>query len=135
MYSIINSSYLTLGWFSGGRNHIFDFLIIVLEGIQRIDNANGKRASDQWIISLYRSLNRIILFGLSEIDQMQIDASVTDEILDKMIYHQKVIFSPYNTDIDFLKCLCYHLYKCLLYDDQEIKTTSTNVSFIVYFIN
>jgi hypothetical protein len=61
-------------------------------------------------------------------DKMPIDA---DEILDKMIYHQKVIFSQYNTDIEFLKCLCYHLYKCLLYDNQEIKAISTNVSFII----
>jgi hypothetical protein len=61
-------------------------------------------------------------------DKMPIDA---DEILDKMIYHQKVIFSQYNTDIEFLKCLCYHLYKCLLYDNLEIKNISTNVSFTI----
>ena len=85
-----------------GRKQVFDFLAVVLEGIQRIDNtnnANGKRASDQSITTLYRSLNRIILFGLSEMDKMPDDA---DEILDRMIYHQKVIFSQYNTDIDFL---------------------------------
>ena len=116
-----------------GRNQIFDFLTIVLEGIQRIDDTSGKRSSDQWITSLYRTLNRIILFGLSETDQMSVDASVIDDILDKIIYHQKVIFSPYNTDIDFLKCLCHHLYKCLLHNNQEIRTTSTNVSFLVYF--
>ncbi|CAB4400230.1 unnamed protein product [Rhizophagus irregularis] len=132
MANIARFSQLTVdalyqGWFSDGRKQIFDFLTVVLEGIQRIDNANnanGKRASDQWIVSLYRSLNRTILFGLSEMDKMPIDA---DEILDKMIYHQKVIFSQYNTDIEFLKCLCYHLYKCLLYDNQEIKAISTNI--------
>ncbi|CAI2171444.1 16368_t:CDS:10 [Funneliformis geosporum] len=126
-FSQIAVDALYQGWFLDGRNQMFGFLTIVLEGIQHTDDAIGKRSSDQCINSLYRSLNRIILFGLSEIDQMSIDASIIDEILDKIIYHQKVIFSPYNTDIDFLKCLCYHLYKCLLYDNQEIRTTSTNI--------
>ncbi|CAG8462143.1 12484_t:CDS:10 [Funneliformis caledonium] len=126
-FSQIAVDALYQGWFLDGRNQMFDFLTIVLEGIQHTDDASGKRSSDQWINSLYRSLNRIILFGLSETDQISIDASIIDEILDKIIYHQKVIFSPYNIDIDFLKCLCYHLYKCLLYDNQEIKSTSTNI--------
>lgn len=108
---------------------MYEFITIVLEGIQRIDDSNGKRTSDQWSNTLYRSLDRIILFKLSEIDPASTEASVIIEILEKLIYHQKVIFSPLNTDLDFLKCLCYHLYKFLLNDHQEVKTNSTSVSF------
>ncbi|CAG8477297.1 10337_t:CDS:10, partial [Diversispora eburnea] len=115
------------GWFLDGCNQMYDFITIVLEGIQRIDEPIGKRFNDQWISILYRSLDRIILFKLSEIDQTSTKTSVIIEILEKLIYHQKVIFSPFNTDPDFLKCLCYHLYKFLLYDHQEVKTNSTSI--------
>ncbi|CAG8480599.1 18870_t:CDS:10, partial [Gigaspora margarita] len=112
------------GWFLNGRSQMYDFITTILE---RIDDSNGKRTNDQWIAALYRSLDRIILFKLLEIENSSSDTSVITEMLEKLIYHQRVIFSPYNTDVDFLRCLCYHLYKYLIYDHQDVKTNSTNV--------
>ncbi|CAG8446303.1 7064_t:CDS:10 [Dentiscutata erythropus] len=112
------------GWFLNGRDQMYEFITAILE---RMDDTNGKRANDQWIAALYRSLDRIILFKFSEIENTSIDTTIITEMLEKLIYHQRVIFSPYNTDVDFLRCLCYHLYKFLIYDLQDVKTNSTNV--------
>ncbi|CAG8445955.1 14997_t:CDS:10 [Cetraspora pellucida] len=112
------------GWFSSGRDQMYEFITAILE---RIDETNGKRVNDQWIAALYRSLDRMILFKLSEIENTSADASIITEVLEKLIYNQRVILSPYNTDVDFLRCLCYHLYKFLIYDSQDVKTNSTNV--------
>ena len=99
-----------------GRNQIYDLITIVLEGVQHIEDNNGRRANDSWISSLYRSLNRLILFKLSQLDQTSNDGGIINELLEKFIYNQKIIFGPYNPDVDFLKCLCYYLYKFLFFE-------------------
>ncbi|CAG8523942.1 7035_t:CDS:10, partial [Paraglomus brasilianum] len=116
------------GWFVNGRNQILDFITIVLENIQRLDDASGRvRVNDTTITAIYRSLNRVVLFRMAGIDNASGDSMHINDLLEKIMYHQKVIFSHHNTDIDFLKSICYHLYKCLLHEDQNVKRTSMSV--------
>ncbi|CAG8486905.1 4172_t:CDS:10 [Ambispora leptoticha] len=116
------------GWFLNGRNQLYELITIVLEATQRQEEANGKqRASDSTMNTLYRSLNRIIVFKLHEISQISPEVSMIIEMLTQLIYHQKIIFGQYNTDIDFLRCLCYHLYKFLLYENQDVKKSSMSI--------
>ncbi|CAJ0639828.1 8424_t:CDS:10 [Entrophospora sp. SA101] len=87
------------GWFLNGRNQVYDVITIVLEGIQQNEDTNGRRINDPCISSLYRSLNRLILFKLSELDQTSNDGNIINEMLEKLIYNQKIIFGPYNPDV------------------------------------
>ena len=85
--------------------------------------------NDTTITAIYRSLNRVVLFRMAGIDNASGDSMHINDLLEKIMYHQKMIFSHHNTDIDFLKSICYHLYKCLLHEDQNVKRTSMSVSF------
>ncbi|KAG9303640.1 hypothetical protein G9A89_018537 [Geosiphon pyriformis] len=116
------------GWFLNGRNQLYELITIVLEATQRDDEASGKqRANDSSLATLYRSLDRIIIFKLFEINQISAEVSMIVEMLNQLIYHQKIILSLYNNDTDFFRCLCYHLYKFLLNENSEVKKSSMSI--------
>ena len=67
-------------------------------------------ASGISVDSMYKSLNRVVLFQLSrKVDSVSGQTQVLDA-LHKLTGHRGLVFNPANNDPEFLACLCY----CLL---------------------
>ncbi|KAI7902410.1 uncharacterized protein BX663DRAFT_435357 [Cokeromyces recurvatus] len=107
----------------GGAEQTYDLLATILETLY-IDNQYG--TNDASVITLYRSFNRMIQVKMSDLIEYN-DTSKTAAFLDHCVHYQKIILSIKNTDIEFFKCFCYHLYRFLLSDDELIKDSAVNI--------
>jgi hypothetical protein len=70
--------------------------------------------------ALFKSLNRTILLMLKSSEQL-IDG------LNKLLYHQRVVLSPLNTDTEFFFSFSQLTYRMMLHDNEELKLTVMNV--------
>jgi hypothetical protein len=113
------------GRFKGGTEQTYDLLATVLEIILAGD---PPRALDSSIALIYGSLNRMILVKIANLEQDEGDAQKLIAFLDYCIHHQKVILSEKNSDVEFLKCFCYHLYGCLTSNNESVQESAVNVS-------
>ncbi|KAI9318572.1 hypothetical protein BX666DRAFT_1855381 [Dichotomocladium elegans] len=114
------------GRFTNGAEQTYDLLASVIECIHSSSISGRYKANNQIVVSLYRSFNRMILLKMSDLEQANMPIDPTVAFLDYCIHHQKLILSSKNTDMDFLRCFCYHLYRFLLVDDTTIKTDAAN---------
>lgn len=114
----------------GGAEQTYDLLATLLE-ILHTDEFNGRYGiHDNSVSTLYRAFNRMILVKISDLEHGELDALKTVAFLEYCIHHQKIILSPKNNDMDFLRCFCYHLYRYLLSNDEKIRDAAANVSFL-----
>lgn len=112
----------------GGAEQTYDLLATLLE-ILHMDEFNSRYGTnDASIHTIYRAFNRMILVKISDLEHGELDALKTVAFLDYCIHHQKIILSAKNSDIEFLKCYCYHLYRYLLSSDDRVKDSAANVS-------
>ncbi|KAI8085818.1 uncharacterized protein B0P05DRAFT_466121 [Gilbertella persicaria] len=111
----------------GGAEQTYDLLATLLELLHSDEVVNRYTASDASVITLYRAFNRMILVKISDLEQGDQDASKTVAFLDYCIHHQKIILSPKNADMEFLRCFCYHLYRYLLVNDERIRDAAANM--------
>jgi hypothetical protein len=111
----------------GGAEQTYDLLATILE-ILHSDYLSRSSSTDQAVSLIYRSFNRMILVKISNLENDEVDKSKVVAFLDYCIYHQKIILSPKNNDVDFLRCFCYHLYRYLLSNDENVKESAANVS-------
>ncbi|KAG1351442.1 hypothetical protein G6F62_002976 [Rhizopus arrhizus] len=108
----------------GGTEQTYDLLATILEMLQ-FEEYNYN-ANDSLMIGFYRSFNRMILARVSELEYGDDSTKITT-FLDYCIHHQKVILSAKNTDMEFLKCFCYHLYYYLQSSDSQIKDAAASI--------
>ena len=81
----------------------------IFEFIVKIINQAKKRGSTTFFDSLFRSLNRTVLFELSrKIDSIG-DQMIALDALHRLANHRQLIFSDSNQDAEFFGCLCYCL--------------------------
>ncbi|CAF4232817.1 unnamed protein product, partial [Rotaria sp. Silwood2] len=99
--------------------HIFEFVIKVI-------NQAKKRGTNTFMESLFRSLNRTILFELSrKIDSFG-DQMTALDALHRLANNRQLIFSDSNQDAEFFGCLCYCL--IILIDETGTKQFSDDSS-------
>ncbi|CAF0758317.1 unnamed protein product [Rotaria sordida] len=99
--------------------HIFEFII-------KIINQAKKRGTNTFMDSLFRSLNRTILFELSrKIDSFG-DQMTALDALHRLANNRQLIFSDSNQDVEFFGCLCYCL--IILIDETGTKQFSDDSS-------
>ncbi|KAI7889530.1 uncharacterized protein EV154DRAFT_423692 [Mucor mucedo] len=111
----------------GGAEQTYDLLATLLE-ILHTDEFNGRYGiHDNSVSTLYRAFNRMILVKISDLEHGELDALKTVAFLEYCIHHQKIILSPKNNDMDFLRCFCYHLYRYLLSNDEKIRDAAANM--------
>ena len=117
------------GWFLGGAEPLLDFVGTILEYLQRPDVAKQKsvRLCSQSLASLRSTVGRLVLFRLSEIDDMAIDEKQALTFLNKIMYWQAIILSPENTEGEFTRLICYLLYSRLIDDRQSIRLAAADV--------
>ncbi|KAK5575935.1 hypothetical protein RB653_007070 [Dictyostelium firmibasis] len=88
---------------------IFLFIVKILEKLEA-DRAGLQRT----VQSLYKSLNRIILFLINHTTDTDLSF-----VANHIINHQRIIFSENNLDSDFMNAFCYPSYKLLISDQHE----------------
>ncbi|RCI07112.1 hypothetical protein CU098_000831 [Rhizopus stolonifer] len=108
----------------GGTEQTYDLLATLLEILQ-FDEYNYN-ANDSLLNGLYRPFNRMILTRISDLEYGG-DSTKVAAFLDYCIHHQKVILSTKNTDVEFLKCFCYHLYYYLQSNDRQVKDSAASI--------
>ncbi|CAF4901450.1 unnamed protein product, partial [Rotaria sp. Silwood1] len=99
--------------------YIFEFII-------KIINQAKKRGSNTFMDSLFRSLNRTILFELSRKTDSFGDQMTALDALHRLANNRQLIFSDSNQDIEFFGCLCYCL--IILIDETGTKQFSDGSS-------
>ncbi|KAI9273685.1 hypothetical protein BY458DRAFT_434908 [Sporodiniella umbellata] len=110
----------------GGIEQTYNLVTTLLEYLSSEEHAHRYRSNDSAITSLYQSLNRVILVQMSILDPND-KPTKTTAFLNYCIHHQKVILSEKNTDGEFLRCLCYHMYCYLQSTDEKVKEAVTQL--------
>ncbi|KAL0082183.1 hypothetical protein F4703DRAFT_1739478 [Phycomyces blakesleeanus] len=122
----IASDAVLQGRFMNGAEQTYDLLASVLESLNTNNTSSRYGPSENTITMLYRAFNRMILLKISELEQGVIDSEQISAFLGYCIHHQKIILSPKNTDMEFLRCLCYHLYQFLMMHDDNVRADAAN---------
>ncbi|ORZ26124.1 hypothetical protein BCR42DRAFT_315828 [Absidia repens] len=120
------------GRFIDGAEQTYDLLATILETLYSMDTGGGglvgrRGLSDQTISTLYKAFNRMVLLKISDLEQGGMEVGQIVAFLNYCIHHQKIILSTRNTDQEFLRCFCYHLYQFLSSPDDTIKMDALNV--------
>jgi hypothetical protein len=103
----------------------YDLLATILELYQ--SEAEGK-VNKTAVLALFKAFNRMILLRISDLDSGKASPKQIVDFLNHCIHHQKILFNASNTDMDFLRCLCYHLYIFMQIREPTVQATTMNVS-------
>lgn len=116
------------GWFISGAETVLDFLANILEYLQlpHIQKVKSIRLCSNIVSTISAVLLRVVLLRLSELDE-SISVPQTVSFLEKLGYWQTVLFAADNTEVAFLKLVCYLLYIKLVSDYQEVRTAAANL--------
>lgn len=116
------------GWFISGAEAVLDFLANILEYIQlpHVQKVKSIRLCHSIISAISAVLLRVVLFKLSELDE-SISAPQTVGFLKKLAYWQTVLLTADDSDVAFLKLMCYLLYTKLASDHQEVRTAAADL--------
>lgn len=119
----------TLGWFLGGTEPLLDLVGTILEYLQRPDIAKQKsvRLCTQTLTTLRTTVGRLVLFRLSELDDLAADAKQIINFLQRIMYWQTIILSPENTEGEFTRLICYLLYSRLIDHRHQIRLAAADV--------
>ena len=120
---------LVSGWFLGGTEPLLDFVGTILEYLQRPDIAKQKsvRLCTQTLTTLRATVGRLVLFRLSELDDLTADAKHIINFLQRIMYWQTIILSPENTEGEFTRLICYLLYSRLIDHRHQIRLAAADV--------
>ncbi|KAF7722919.1 hypothetical protein EC973_002599 [Apophysomyces ossiformis] len=110
------------GRFINGAEQTYDLLATVLETLHR----DSSSRNDQTVGMLYHAFNRMLLLRISELEQGDFVPEEIVAFLNYCIHHQKIILSTRNSDNEFLRSFCYHLYQFLLSNDDAVKGEAIN---------
>ncbi|CEG78631.1 hypothetical protein RMATCC62417_13208 [Rhizopus microsporus] len=110
----------------GGIEQTYDLLASILEILHSDSLYSRCSANDTSIVTIYRSFNRMILAKISDLEYGDNPMKVA-AFLDYCIHHQKIILSAKNTDGEFLRCFCYHLYYYLQSANGQVKDAAANI--------
>lgn len=133
--SILFLRTLTVGWFLNGARPLWEFVGEILEYLDSPDIANQKliKACESSITTLRKVFNRLTLFQLSDIE----DSSATEDViigfLDRILFWQGVIFCLSNSDVDFIRMFCYHLYIFLFDTRRKVRLVASNAYTLLFF--
>ena len=116
------------GWFISGAEAVLDFLANILEYLQlpHIQKIKSIRLCSNIVSTISAVLLRVVLLRLSEPDEL-ISVPQTVSFLEKLGYWQTVLLAADNTEVAFLKLICYLLYIKLISDHREVRTAAANL--------
>ncbi|OAQ67406.1 Beige/BEACH domain-containingprotein [Purpureocillium lilacinum] len=116
------------GWFIDGAEAMIDFGGMLLEFLQRPDIARLKsvRLCSQALNTIRSCLLRIILLGLSDLDNAKVTEKEAKDFMNKLAYWQMSILESFSGDDEYLKLFWYQLYTKLIGDKPSIRMAAAN---------
>ncbi|KAI9289228.1 hypothetical protein BC943DRAFT_300701 [Umbelopsis sp. AD052] len=115
------------GLFTNGMEQTYDLLATILETWQTTVNEKYSSSSQQAISFLFKAFNRMVLLRISDLDATTASANQIVDFLNYCVHYQKLLLSSANTDLDFLRCFCYHLYLFMRIRDPTVQATTMNL--------
>lgn len=112
------------GWFIEGVGATLDFIGTILEYLQRPDISALKsiRLCTQAISTMRSVIFKIVLLKLSEANDAE-----SHLFLNRLAYWQAVLLSAGETQLEYLKLLCYLLYTKLITEKDEVRSAAANL--------
>ncbi|KAJ3336562.1 hypothetical protein HDU93_002592 [Gonapodya sp. JEL0774] len=104
---------LYIGWLADSADAVQELVVFIVESVLLNDPRNSKPELQE----LYPALNRVILFRFHK----DMDKSESDllALIERLLYHQKVVLSNENNDSEFFACLLHHLWRLLLLSNAD----------------
>lgn len=120
------------GWFLDGVEAVLSFAGTILEYLQRPEVAKLKsvRLCSQAVQTIRTVVLRIVLLRLSELDDASPEKEITT-FMDSLCYWQTVLLTPEETQAEFLRLICYHLYTKLISTHTQVRLTAASLWRIV----
>ncbi|KAJ4299741.1 beige protein-like 1 [Kalmusia sp. IMI 367209] len=115
------------GWFLEGAEPLLDFTGFLLEYLERPDISIIKsvRLCTQAINTIRAIFLKIVLLRLAEPENSEDETAVVRSIK-KLIYWQPIILSTENSEVVFLRLICYLLYTKLSSSFEDIRLAAAN---------
>ncbi|KAH7063205.1 hypothetical protein B0J12DRAFT_641803 [Macrophomina phaseolina] len=115
------------GWFMNGAEALLDFIGTILDYLHRPDVAQlkGVRLCTQAISTIRTVFFRVAFLRLSDLDEPDGESEAV-AFLHKMAYWQTIILHPENLDGDYLRLLCYLLYRKLVSGDIRVRAAAAD---------
>lgn len=112
------------GWFMNGATASLEFLGAVLEYLQRSDVSSLKsiRLCNQGVTTIHSNLYKIVLFQLSEADDVYSLA-----VLKRLNYWQVVLLAAADSQSKHLQLLCYLIYTKLISTTSEVRLAAASL--------
>jgi beige protein homolog 1 len=120
---------LTSGWFLNGAAALWEFVGRIIEFVDSNPISSQKivKSNETQILSLRKVFNRLTLFQLSETEDADATEAVIIDLLDRILFRQKGLFSTANQDAEFVRMFCYHLYIFLFDTRRKVRLVASNV--------
>jgi len=116
------------GWFLSGVEAVLSFAGTILEYLQRPEVAKLKsvRLCSQAVHAIRTVVLRIVILRLSELDDSNSEKEITT-FMDRLCYWQTVLLTPEETQAEFLRLICYHLYTKLISTHVQVRLTAASL--------
>ncbi|KAK9450527.1 uncharacterized protein V1518DRAFT_414086 [Limtongia smithiae] len=121
------------GWFLGGADPLLELIGMVIEYLQQpvIERLKTVRLCQNVVTNLRLAFMRLVLFRLSELDDMQAAPELVTRFLQRMLYWHNVMLSPASNEEQFIRLICYLLYVQLIDKHDDIRNAAADIWRIV----
>ncbi|KAK7204492.1 hypothetical protein BZA70DRAFT_296257 [Myxozyma melibiosi] len=116
------------GWFLGGAEPLLELIGMVVEYLQQpnVERLKTVRMGQSVISNLRLAFMRLVLFRLSELDDIHANSETVVKFLERMFYWQNVLLSPAVNEDHLIKLVCYLLYIQLIDSNEEVRNAAAN---------
>ncbi|KAK9453508.1 hypothetical protein V1511DRAFT_504930 [Dipodascopsis uninucleata] len=116
------------GWFLGGAEPLLELIGMVVEYLQEpsVERLKSVRLCQHIIQGLRLSFMKLVLYRLSELNDLQADSTTMVTFLNRMLYWQNVLLSPAVQEDNLIKLICYMLYIQLIDENESVRDSAAN---------
>lgn len=117
------------GWFMNGTEAMLNFAGLLLEYLHKpeVSSLKSVRLCSQAVSTIRGSFLKLVLLGLSDMDDPQTTELEANLTMDRIIYWQMVVLNSLSVDDDHIKLLCYQLYVKLVDSREAVKLVAVNL--------
>ncbi|KAK9476232.1 hypothetical protein V1514DRAFT_337554 [Lipomyces japonicus] len=117
------------GWFIGGAGPLLELIGMVIEYLQQpaVEKLKNVRLCHYVVTNLRLIFMKLVLFRLSELDDIEAEPDVVVDFLQRMLYWQNILLSPSFNEGHYIKLNCYLLYILLIDKNNQIQNAAADL--------
>ncbi|KAH9262136.1 hypothetical protein BASA82_000814 [Batrachochytrium salamandrivorans] len=119
------------GVFTDGPENVFDYILAVVDIIHTVAEENAAkvlRTDFNHLPGFFKQVNRITAFYFGYISlQDDKDGALLSKFLGKILFYQKTVIGPRNSDSEAFKVNTHHLFLCLLNSNDSVKSKAIEI--------